>query len=97
MADQIEGYEPNFNPLGVHRRVLGHVTDEDHVGRGPRNTVERLAQELVEDPNTSIQGTLDVHQKVAAYLHDLQAVGLVLQRDDDTWVVTDAGYAELSN
>ena len=72
MADE-EQYEPHFDRLGVHRRVLGHITEEDHVGRGPRNTAERLTEELSEDPYTPFDGDED---DVQEYLDDLEASGL---------------------
>jgi DNA-binding PadR family transcriptional regulator len=73
--------------------VLGHITDEDHVGRGPRNTAERLAQELDEDPFTDFAEDTAAMQEL---LDDLEASGLVSQ-DDGVYTVTDAGHAELAN
>ena len=93
MADEPETYEPKFDPLGTHRRVLGHVTDEDHVGRGPRNTAERLTQELAEDPYTNFEEDDDVQE----YLDDLEAEGLVSKTKAGVYTVTDAGREELTH
>lgn len=91
---QVVDYEPKFDPLSVERRVLGHVTDDDHVGRGPRNTPERLALELQEDPFSRFAGNLDQMQ---GYLQSLESAGLVHKRDDGTYEVTEAGHIELAN
>lgn len=45
-------YDPRVPRESIERRVLGHISDEQHVGRGPRNTIPRLALELAEDPAT---------------------------------------------
>ena len=92
-APAVEEYEPKFERSGVHRRVLMHVTDEEHVGRGPRNTASRLTQELVEDPYTQF-GLGDGAQE---YLDDLEASGLVQKRDDGTYGLTEAGHYELTH
>ena len=92
---RLDEYEPAFEREGTTRRVLGHISDEDHVGRGPRNTAERLAQELAEDPNTAIE--FDEQDVVQGHLDDLVAEGLIEVRDDGTYGVTDAGYTELAN
>jgi hypothetical protein len=86
-------YDPKFDRLGTHRRVLGHINDLDHVGRGPRNTPARLDQELAEDPNTNFNEG-DSSQE---YLDDLEADGLVQKRDDGTYALTDAGTYELQH
>jgi hypothetical protein len=91
--NQVEGYEPQFERSGTERRVLAHITDEDHVGRGPRNTIERLQEELEEDPNTAIS----VGDGVRPYLDELKAAGLVVESDDGVYSVTDAGQVELAN
>lgn len=88
-------YEPNFDPLGTTRRVLGHITDEDHVGRGPRNTVERLTQELAEDPFTAVE--FNEVGAVQSHLDALEQAGLVAKRDDGSYEVTEAGQTELTN
>lgn len=93
--DAVEDYEPHFERTGTTRRVLGHITDEDHVGRGPRNTTARLAQELAEDPYTAISDGQD--DQVQAHLDDLEGAGLVEVRDDGTYEVTEAGRVELAN
>jgi hypothetical protein len=90
---EVSVYEPKFDRLGTHRRVLGHITDLDHVGRGPRNTPDRLDTELAEDPNTNFNEG-DNSQE---YLDDLEANGLVQKRDDGTYALTDAGTYELSH
>lgn len=107
-----EDYEPHFDRSGTTRRVLGHITDEDHVGRGPRNTTERLAVELAEDPNTRIfpastaGDATDEHEGIEAYdpatvvqehLDELLAAGLIAARDDGAYEVTEAGRVELVN
>jgi hypothetical protein len=95
---QVPGYEPHFDRMGTHRRVLGHITDEDHVGRGPRNNPERLGLELGEDPFTAIEGDpLEVQPVVQKYLDELVVAGLVEPREDGTYVVTEAGQIELAN
>lgn len=88
-----EEYEPKFDRLSVQRRVLMHVTDEEHVGRGPRNTADRLTQELAEDPYTEFGEDNDSQE----YLDDLEASGLVEKRDDGTYGVTEAGHYELTH
>jgi hypothetical protein len=92
--DQVEDYEPNFDRASVQRRVLGHITDENHVGRGPRNTADRLSQELDEDPNSSFVADEDDMQ---AILDELEDAGLVAARDDGTYEVTEPGRIELAN
>lgn len=91
----VEDYEPHFDRLGTERRVLGHITDEDHVGRGPRNTPERLALELAEDPYTAIE--FDELGVVQGHLDALEEAGLVEKREDGTYGVTEAGLTELVN
>lgn len=92
-----EDYEPHFDRSGTARRVLGHITDEDHVGRGPRNTLDRLHQELAEDPHTRIEGDAAGAQRVDELLGELIAAGLVQPRDDGTLEVTEDGRVELVN
>ena len=89
----VEDYEPHFDRAGTERRVLGHITDDDHVGRGPRNNIDRLALELSEDPNTRYAGNIDQLQD---YLDALEQAGLVEQADG-VYTVTDAGRTELAN
>lgn len=90
---QVEGYEPKFDRLGTQRRVLAFITDEDHMGRGPRNTVERLSLDVSEDPYTRYAGNFDQMQ---GYLQELEEAGLVAQTDG-VYSVTDAGMTELVN
>jgi hypothetical protein len=90
-----DDYEPEFERLSVERRVLGHITDQEHVGRGPRNTVERLAQELAEDPWTDIG--FGQEDSVQEYLNDLETHGLIEKRADGTYALTEAGEIELAN
>lgn len=87
-------YDPKFDRMGVTRRVLGHITDEDHVGRGPRNEAARLAVELSEDPNTP--GAFDV-EAIQEHLDKLEEAGLVKQRATGAYSVTRAGTVELVN
>ncbi len=89
----VEDYEPHFDRLSVERRVLGHVTEDDHVGRGPRNTIDRLRLELEEDPNTRYGGSVEQLQD---YLDALEEAGLVEQADG-VYAVTEAGRVELAN
>jgi hypothetical protein len=91
--DQVEGYEPKFARESMQRRALGHVTDDDHLGRGPRNNAARLQQELVEDGNSPFDDDDDVQE----LLDDLEASGLVTRSDDGIYSVTDAGRVELAN
>jgi hypothetical protein len=92
---QVEGYEPVLDRLSVERRVLGHITDEHHAGRGPRNTFARLDQELGEDPHTDYEeGNVD---RLDAMLAELIDEGLVEERDNGTYGLTDAGFTELAN
>jgi hypothetical protein len=104
--DQVEGYDPHFARDSVQRRVLAYITDDDHVGRGPRNTADRLAQELDEDPNTPfvLEGFDDPAtgepvegDDVQGYLDELVEAGLVEARDDGTYGVTEPGRIELVN
>lgn len=91
----VEDYEPHFDRLGTERRVLGQITDDDHVGRGPRNTVERLSVELAEDPYTAIE--FNEEDAVQGHLDALEEAGLVEKREDGTYGVTEAGLTELVN
>ena len=90
----VEDYEPSFDRTSTERRVLGHITDDDHVGRGPRNTIDRLRLELEEDPHTRYGGNVE---QLQGYLDALEQEGLVEHREDGTYVVTDAGRTELGN
>jgi hypothetical protein len=74
--------------------VLGHITDADHVGRGPRNTLERLVQELAEDPYTDYHGN---EGEMLMYLDALEAADLIEQREDATYALTVAGLYELTH
>ena len=91
--------DPDFKPvldrLSTERRVLGHISDEDHMGRGPRNTAERLALELAEDPHTAVE--FDEEAVVQGHLDTLVDAGLIELRDDDTYALTEAGFTELAN
>jgi hypothetical protein len=90
-----ENFEPVLDRTGTERRVLGHISDEEHVGRGPRNTAERLAQELAEDPGTAIE--FDELTVVQGHLDTLVGAGLIEQRDDGTYALTELGFTELAN
>ena len=87
-------FEPVLDRLSTERRVLGHISDEDHVGRGPRNTAERLAQELAEDPNTAVE--YDELGAVQGYLDTLEEEGLV-EQSDGVYSLTELGFTELAN
>jgi hypothetical protein len=89
-----EDYEPHFNRLGIHRRVLGHITDSEHVGRGPRNTLDRLVVEVAEDPFSNYDGN---RNEMAHFLDELTKAGLIGQRADETYMITAAGRVELAN
>jgi hypothetical protein len=88
-------FEPVLDRLSTERRVLGHITDEDHMGRGPRNTTERLALELAEDPNSAVE--FDEEGAVQDMLDTLVEAGLIEQRDDGTYALTELGFTELAN
>jgi DNA-binding transcriptional ArsR family regulator len=90
-------YEPHFDRASATRRVLMHISDEDHVGRGPRNTVERLAVELGEDPHSRRFTAGADPSFVQQHVDKLTATGLVECRKDGTLAVTDAGRVELAN
>jgi hypothetical protein len=92
--DQVEDYEPHFERTGIERRVLAHITDDDHVGRGPRNTAERLSQELDEDPFSPFVADED---DVQVQLDELEEAGLIEARGDGTYGVTEPGRIELAN
>lgn len=92
--DQVEDYEPHFDPLGLERRTLVYITDDDNFGRGPRNTAERIGFELDEDPFSAF--SLNTHD-VQKYLDALEDAGLVKSKKDGTYSVTKAGQTELSN
>lgn len=100
----------HFPRLSLERRVLGHVTDEvDETEFGPRNTLAALTRALMTDRNTTNPATpehgrldverpvVDVAQSVLDVLAALQAAGLVSQREDGSYAVTDAGRVELSS
>jgi hypothetical protein len=89
-----DDYEPKFARVGTTRRVLGHITDDDHMGRGARNTLARLVQELAEDPNTTYAGDVG---DMREYLEALEEAELISRREDGTFVVTDAGRYELTH
>jgi hypothetical protein len=100
----VPDYEPNFDRGGTTRRVLGHVTDEDHANRGPRNTEERLARELTEDPYTpriheAADGDEDYTplEEVQGHVRKLVDAGLLERREDGTLAVTREGHVELVN
>jgi ribosomal protein S19E (S16A) len=89
-----EDYIPKFDRVGTERRVLGHITNEDHVGRGPRNTLERLQQELAEDPHTNYDGD---GPELQGYFDALEGAGLVKRHENGTYSVTAAGRTELAS
>lgn len=94
----------------VERRVLGHVTDEvDRDALGPRNTLAAIYHAVSTDRNTTnppndkprlnLDG-LDVAQALQV-VHDilehLVTVGLLEQREDTSYALTDLGHYELAN
>ena len=78
-------YDPHFDRQSFQRLVLAHITDENHLGRGPRNTTEMIATDLGEDPG-------DVFDA----LGELADAGLVTHKDG-VYTVTNAGTVELVN
>jgi hypothetical protein len=93
VVEDWESFEPVLDRLSIQRRVLGFITDEDHLSRGPRNTVERLALELEEDEFTNYAGNFEQMQ---GYLDELEEAGLV-QQADGVYTLTDLGFTELAN
>jgi hypothetical protein len=91
---RVDDYEPVLDRLSTERRVLGHITDEDHAGRGPRNTAERLALELAEDPHTAVEH--DEQEIIQGYLDELEDADLI-EQTDGVYSLTDAGLTELAN
>jgi hypothetical protein len=102
--------ESKFPRLSLERRVLGHVSDEvDETEFGPRNTLAALTRALMTDRNTinvptSDHGSLDVSgtvaetaQRVLDVLTALEGAGLVVQRGDDSYALTDDGVKELTD
>lgn len=94
--DHVPGYEPHFDRMGLTRRVLGFVTDEDHLGLGPRNTHDLIARDMAGDVN-SPQVTWDDSSRVQPALDKLVEAGLLEQREDGSYAVTEAGRVELRN
>lgn len=99
-----------FPRLSVERRVLGHITDEtDGSPLGARNTLAALTEALMRDPNTTrprggmaealpIDRPLeDTATHILAMLTALTDAGLVEQREDGSYQVTDAGHVELAS
>lgn len=94
VVEDYENYEPVFDRLSTERRVLGFITDEDHAGRGPRNTVERLSFELSQDEFTRYAGNFEQMQ---GYLDHLAERGLVTRDENGVYSITEAGFVELAN
>lgn len=98
-----------FGRLSIERRVLAFITDGYTVPLGPRNTLAALTYDLMRDPHTTHppepNGRLEVDgrtveevaETVLGYLTALIDAGLVEQREDGSFEVTDAGRDELSN
>lgn len=98
-----------FDRLSVERRVLAFITDGFTVPLGPRNTLAALTYDLMRDPHTTHppepNGRLEVDgrtvemiaQTVLDHLTALIDAGLVEQRDDGSYAVTDAGRDELNS
>jgi hypothetical protein len=93
VVEDYESFVPVLDRLSTERRVLGFITDEDHMGRGPRNTVGRLSFELELDEFTDHAGDLD---EMRGFLDTLEAVGLVEQAGG-VYSLTDLGLTELAN
>jgi hypothetical protein len=93
-VEDYENYEPVLDRVSTERRVLGFITDEDHAGRGPRNTVERLSFELEMDEYTQFAGNFDQMQ---GYLDTLENEKLVAHDEDGVYSLTEAGFVELAN
>ena len=91
--DHVEDYEPHFDRTGTTRRVLGFITDEEHMGRA-RNTVAVLADDLADDPYTAVEHR--EQDAVQNHLDALEEAGLV-EQNDGVYSVTDAGRTELAN
>jgi len=99
----------HFDRLGIERRVLAFITDGFTVPLGPRNTLAALTYDLMRDPHTTHppepNGRLEVDgrtveeiaQTVLEHLTALIDAGLVEQRDDESYAVTDAGRTELDS
>ena len=90
---QVEDYEPKVGRMTLTRRVLAFITEEDHLGRGPRNTADRLSQDMSEDPFTAYDGDTD---ELADELDVLVAEGLI-EENDGVYSVTEAGTVELNH
>lgn len=107
-AGEPELNETVFPRLSVERRVLGYITDEvDVIQIGPRNTLAAITYALMTDRQTTNppEGTprLETEGKDAAVIIEdvlgkltaLIDAGLVEQRQDQSYAVTEAGQAEL--
>src|SRR5258708_785843 len=99
-----------FDRTSVHRRILGHITDETNVtALGPRNTLAALTYDLVRAvnrthpppgrPRLEVEGknSTEVAQLVYDHIDALIDAGLVVQREDGTYAMTDEGHLELAS
>jgi len=94
----VQDYERVLDPYSLERRVLGYITDMEHGGTGPRNTVETLAiwvarDEYAFDDTGHYEGDEDEMQ---GYVDELVDAGLVIE-EDDRYKLTEAGLVELVN
>jgi hypothetical protein len=91
-----EDYEPVFDRDSFERRVLAFVTDEEDataspIGAVPRNSIPAVAHAMRRDhPDLG-------EQDVEAALAKLVDGGLVEQRDDGTYGLTEDGFVERKN
>jgi hypothetical protein len=97
----VEDYTPVFDRDSRARRVLAHITDEEDAAAGgvPRNTAETLTRVLAAD-DKSPDFDLDPEQSlptVEAQLDRLVEAGLVSQRKDGSYKLTEDGYREVYN
>ena len=91
--DHVAGYEPHFDRMGTTHRVLGFITDEEHLGRA-RNTAAVLAEDLADDPFTAVEH--NEQNAVQKHLDALEDAGLV-EQSEGVYQITDAGRIELAN
>ena len=90
----VQDYEPVLDRYSIERRVLGYITDMEHGGTGPRNTVQALAIWVAHDEHAPIyNGDEDEMQE---YVDTLVDAGLVVE-EDDRYRLTEAGLVELVN
>jgi hypothetical protein len=102
--------EVKFDRLSIERRVLGHITDDvEHTVLGARNTLAALTYSIMRDRNTThapapnpsldIDGKslVEVAQTIHEHVGKLTDAGLVAQREDGSYALTEAGHKELAS